>query len=68
MTAPGGSCGGSIVPRNVRSSATFPTVSGRPRTPGVSVGRCVIRSEDCGGTGLVIIESFARSKKPGSSC
>ena len=68
MTAPGGNCGGSIAPCNVRSSATFPIVSRHPRIPGVSVGRCIIRSEDCGGTELVIIESFARSKNPGSSC
>ena len=68
MTAPGGNCGGSITPCNVRSSVTYPTVSRRLMTPGVSVGRCIIRSEDCGGTGLAIIGLFAGSKTLGSSC
>ena len=68
MTAPGGNCGGLIAPCNVRSSATSPNVSRCLRIPGVSVGRCITRSEDCDGTELAIIESFARLKKPGSSC
>ena len=68
MTAPGGSCGGSIAPCNARSSATSPTVSRRLRILDVPVGHCIILSEDCGGTELVIIESFASSKKPSSSC
>ena len=67
MIVPAGSCGDSIAPCNARSSATFPTVSGRLRILDVSAGRCIIRPGDGGSTGSAIIGSFAGSKTPGSS-